>query len=276
VPGKDPRLDPAWAATHFFEGSPGHRGALAYDKRGSDARGRPIRTAGDLAQATQVSAYPDRYDEREDDARALLRRLGERQRGSNPYSPEQICGPGFKVIDHADLNGRGTVYLLWRGSSQENCVVTLKIADAGRPTATEALLQPRGQQEEADGGQYQYYAGPVTSTAPGCIRWGGALSDDNYLSPWEHCGSSKEQAQVIGTVNTSGAYLTVRSGPGTGHRPLGAVADGATVTILCQARGTVIEGTYGASRLWDKIGEGRFVSDAYVFSGSDKRVAPDC
>ena len=34
-------------------------------------------------------------------------------------------------------------------------------------------------------------------------------------------------------------------------------------------------GTYGTSTLWDKIGTG-YVADAYVSTGSDGQVAPNC
>jgi murein DD-endopeptidase MepM/ murein hydrolase activator NlpD len=79
-----------------------------------------------------------------------------------------------------------------------------------------------------------------------------------------------------GRINTAGQPLTVRSGPGTGHRAVGTVADGTSVTISCQATGTSVTGTYGTSRIWDRIGSGRYVADAYVYTGSDGRVAPAC
>ncbi|MEH0822286.1 MULTISPECIES: peptidoglycan DD-metalloendopeptidase family protein [unclassified Micromonospora] len=72
-----------------------------------------------------------------------------------------------------------------------------------------------------------------------------------------------------GTVNTAGADLTVRSGPGTGYSAVGSVADGARVTIYCQTTGTTVTGTYGTSSIWDRIGSGRFISDAYVYTGHD-------
>jgi cell wall-associated NlpC family hydrolase len=89
------------------------------------------------------------------------------------------------------------------------------------------------------------------------------------------CGAAAANA-AAGTVNTAGAPLTVRSGPGTGYTSVGTVADGTPVTISCQTAGTSVTGTYGTTTIWDKIGTGRFVSDAYVFTGSDGRVAPDC
>lgn len=80
---------------------------------------------------------------------------------------------------------------------------------------------------------------------------------------------------IVGTVNTSGPSLTVRSGPSTGATAVGSVADGAKVTITCQKHGTSVTGTYGTTTLWDFIGTG-YVSDAYVNTGSDGQVAPTC
>ena len=77
-----------------------------------------------------------------------------------------------------------------------------------------------------------------------------------------------------GTVATAGAALTVRTGPGVSYAVAGKVADGARITISCQTAGSKVSGTYGTTTIWDKIGTGRFVSDAYVYTGSDGRVAP--
>ena len=80
------------------------------------------------------------------------------------------------------------------------------------------------------------------------------------------------------TVRTAGAPLTVRSGPGTSHSAVGSVASGSTVTISCQTSGTRVTGTYGTSTIWDRIGSGRYVSDAYVYTGHDGYVpgVPRC
>lgn len=72
-----------------------------------------------------------------------------------------------------------------------------------------------------------------------------------------------------GTVNTSGTALTVRSGPGTGYTAVGSVADGTRVTIYCQTTGTSVTGTYGTSTIWDRIGSGQYIADAYVYTGHD-------
>ncbi|OHD14714.1 MAG: hypothetical protein A2086_10675 [Spirochaetes bacterium GWD1_27_9] len=85
--------------------------------------------------------------------------------------------------------------------------------------------------------------------------------------------TSENQSYVIGTVNTAGSPLSVRSGPGTSYSIVGSVADGAKVKIYTQAYGTTITGTYGTTKVWDHI-DGGYVSDAYIYTGSDGLVAP--
>ncbi|MEU8633910.1 hypothetical protein AB0C38_17185 [Amycolatopsis sp. NPDC048633] len=81
---------------------------------------------------------------------------------------------------------------------------------------------------------------------------------------------------ATGTVHTdSGIALTVRATPSTSGSPVGTVADGTAVTISCQTNGSTVDGKYGTSDIWDKVGDG-YISDAYVYTGSDGRVAPDC
>jgi surface antigen len=81
---------------------------------------------------------------------------------------------------------------------------------------------------------------------------------------------------ATGTVRTTGATLTVRSGPGTGYSAVTSIKKGTKVNITCQTYGSTVKGTYGTSNIWDKIGSGRFVSDAYVYTGRDGFVAPKC
>ncbi|MFC7439825.1 peptidoglycan DD-metalloendopeptidase family protein [Laceyella putida] len=106
------------------------------------------------------------------------------------------------------------------------------------------------------------------------IVWNGAqilyYGTKNYTSK-NSCSSG-----VTGTVHTdTGLSVNVRSGPGTGYSIVGSVADGQSVTIQCQKRGETVTGTYGTSDLWDYIGTG-YISEAYVYTGSDGQVAPTC
>ncbi len=93
----------------------------------------------------------------------------------------------------------------------------------------------------------------------------------NYTSK-NKCGT---QTGVVGTVNTSGLPLTIRSSASTSGTAVGSVADGAKVNITCQKNGSQVTGTYGTTTLWDFIGSG-YISDAYVNTGSDGQVAPTC
>ncbi|MBN0048126.1 SH3 domain-containing protein [Streptomyces actuosus] len=73
-----------------------------------------------------------------------------------------------------------------------------------------------------------------------------------------------------------GVRLNVRSGPGTGYSIVRVLPAGSKIPIFCQTRGTTVTGFYGTTNIWDNIGDGEFVSDAYVYTGSDGYVAPRC
>jgi len=88
---------------------------------------------------------------------------------------------------------------------------------------------------------------------------------------------SVAEASVTGTVNTAGSPLNVRSAPSTTATIVGTVNDGASVTIDCQTYGTSVTGTYGTSDIWDHLpSKNGYVSDTYVYTGSDTMVAPLC
>ncbi|UQA93899.1 peptidase [Streptomyces halobius] len=73
-----------------------------------------------------------------------------------------------------------------------------------------------------------------------------------------------------------GYQVNVRQGPGTDTPIVRQLAEGAHVQIRCQRRGQRVSGPYGTSDIWDNIAPGQYVSDAYVWTGSDGRVAPPC
>jgi hypothetical protein len=107
---------------------------------------------------------------------------------ATPEDPAAVCGSGFRVIDSVKLGSAGTTNLLWKGSTGQNCVTTLKMTNVGTPSATSAFLEPQGSTRTTDSGSFSYYAGPVIRTAPGCVRWGGSIGSSTYTSGFEHCG----------------------------------------------------------------------------------------
>ena len=92
-------------------------------------------------------------------------------------------------------------------------------------------------------------------------------------------GLAANAATATGTVNTTGnpgPALTVRAHTTSQSDAVGKRADGATITIVCQTYGQQVTGTYGTTRIWDKVKSGGYVSDAFIRTGSDGLVAPLC
>ena len=74
----------------------------------------------------------------------------------------------------------------------------------------------------------------------------------------------------------AGYRVNVRQGPGTNTPVVRQLPAGSQITIRCQRRGEWVTGPCGTSNLWDSIGPNQYVSDAYVRTGSNGMVAPDC
>lgn len=72
--------------------------------------------------------------------------------------------------------------------------------------------------------------------------------------------------QGVVDANGGGA-LNKRTGPGSGYALAGSVADGATVTVSCSRNGTSHTGRYGTTALWNRLTDGTWVSDAYLWTG---------
>lgn len=70
----------------------------------------------------------------------------------------------------------GEVYVLWNGTYQENCVVTLRVGRAdGVASYTEAVLERQGRRTVRDEGNYAHYAAASGYAADTCIRWTGSI-----------------------------------------------------------------------------------------------------
>ncbi|WP_431681377.1 CHAP domain-containing protein [Kitasatospora sp. KL5] len=106
---------------------------------------------------------------------------------ANPYTPTQVCGPGFGVIDSHSLGG-ATAYLLYEAASGRNCVVTLATSPTGA-VPMNATLEVQGGGSASNPGNFTYYAGPVTlPAAASCVDWGGSYNGTTWTSGWSHCG----------------------------------------------------------------------------------------
>jgi hypothetical protein len=72
------------------------------------------------------------------------------------------------------------------------------------------------------------------------------------------------KAAGTGTVVTGGTPLNARSGPSATSTRTGTLRNGATVSIVCRIAGQFISGTVTNTGFWDRLGDGNFVSDAYI------------
>jgi hypothetical protein len=140
----------------------------------------------------------------------------------------------------------------------------------GRPEAQAAY------QNGYNGGRDQFgrtVANPAGIDLADGTFWDGLkLTDNSWVNVtylWTGSGPK-------GVVRTGGGTLNVRASASSGAAIKGLAANYANVIIECTVRGETVTGTYGTSNLWDRIGPGHFVADAYVYTGSANPVAPAC
>ncbi|MET7389722.1 peptidase [Streptomyces sp. NPDC005529] len=104
-----------------------------------------------------------------------------------------------------------------------------------------------------------------------------ATEDLALTDSTEAAESEPLTAQALRTYPLApGHNVNVRSGPGTHFSIVRTLPAGSRIPIYCQCPGESVSGPYGASKIWDNISNGQFVSDAYVQTGSDGYVAPKC
>jgi murein DD-endopeptidase MepM/ murein hydrolase activator NlpD len=77
-------------------------------------------------------------------------------------------------------------------------------------------------------------------------------------------GPAGAAGNVTGTVVVGSGGLSVRSGASQSATRLGSVAPGTVVTVVCQINGQRINGRVRSTDRWDRLPDGRYISDAYV------------
>jgi len=91
--------------------------------------------------------------------------------------------------------------------------------------------------------------------------------------PW--CGANdRRPVTATATVGTDG--LSVRSGPNTGADQVSVIKDGSVLTVACRQWGQVVSGVEGSTASWSKLGDRRYVSDAYVRWSPEQPFIPWC
>lgn len=80
-----------------------------------------------------------------------------------------------------------------------------------------------------------------------------------------------------GIIDTNGGgVVNKRTGPGTGYAVAGTVGDGATVSVSCSRNGTSHSGRWGTTSLWNRLTDGTWVTDAFMWTGISGAVNGTC
>ena len=77
-------------------------------------------------------------------------------------------------------------------------------------------------------------------------------------------GTGVADAATTATVGTGGGPLKVRSAPALTAPVVGTVANNSRLSILCQQNGARVVGKVRTTAAWDRLADGRYVSDGYV------------
>ena len=103
------------------------------------------------------------------------------------------CGKGYRVVNHHDIEGLGTVFLTYKSDPAHggwNCVVT-KRNKPGSPVhmVAHVSLVKDPANSARDDGYYRSYAGPVriNDAAGQCVAWGGEIAGKKYDNPGSNC-----------------------------------------------------------------------------------------
>ncbi len=73
-----------------------------------------------------------------------------------------------------------------------------------------------------------------------------------------------------------GVSLNMRTGPSTTYSTVGRIAAGRAIVVACQSAGERIAGSLRTTNLWDRLSNGRYISDAYVNWGRRRPAVPWC
>ncbi len=106
---------------------------------------------------------------------------------------------------------------------------------------------------------------------------GTALHGSTVRSPGQQLYNYGVLGFTQGIIDAfGGGTVNKRTGPGTNYALAGSVADGTTVNISCSKNGTSHSGRWGTTSLWNRLSDGTWVSDAFMWTGLASPVNGTC
>jgi surface antigen len=115
----------------------------------------------------------------------------------------------------------------------------------------------------------------LTAGVAGLIIATGAVAGPAQANRPADDGGGGSYATGVVKVN-KGYTLSVRSAPQANAPVVRELPRNHKVRIACQTTGDQMTGRFGTSNVWDKLAKGGYVTDTYVYTGSDGRVAEAC
>ncbi|EKS8367178.1 peptidoglycan DD-metalloendopeptidase family protein [Bacillus thuringiensis] len=80
-----------------------------------------------------------------------------------------------------------------------------------------------------------------------------------------------------GIVDANGGRtVNLRTSPGTNYPIVGTLNDGEVVTVSCTTNGATFTGRKGRTNRWNKLTNGYWMSDAYLYTGTNDAIASSC
>ena len=98
---------------------------------------------------------------------------------------------------------------------------------------------------------------------------------DAYVS-WPRGRAAVPTCIAPGVVRTGGGRLNLRSTASTVHKRAGTMRDNTRLSVVCKLYGEYVKGTVRGTMIWNRLRNGRFVSDAYVRWGKKRPAVPWC
>lgn len=128
---------------------------------------------------------------------------------------------------------------------------------------------------DLNGAEVQGYWGRTTISGGDASAWASLYPGSG--------GGTPTTPTVPYTLNGAAPFdppYNLRNGPGTsGTTVTGTIGGGVSITIVCTALSTSVEGPYGWTSVWDKIsynGGTYWITDAFVYTGTASRYKPAC
>ena len=106
------------------------------------------------------------------------------------------------------------------------------------------------------------------------------LADGHYVADafvaWSRGRPAIPWCSLAARVRTAGGQLNLRVNASTLITPAAQLGQGAGLAVLCQLSGESVTGVAGTTSVWDRLSNGRYVTDAYVAWPGARPGVPWC